>query len=109
MSNLIDELLSEVPAPPTNYYYGMRLREIGIGCQPAGHFDYRSTSKSQTGYYGILTYQRELTAEETARYELTPVTPNEYIALFARNSVDGIIEPGRVIGHLEMPVRLLRF
>ncbi len=54
--------------------YGMRLRPLGIGCQPVGHYDYTDCDKIKTGYYGILTYARMLTQQEIDQYELTHIT-----------------------------------
>ena len=51
------------------YVYGMRLRGFAPGCQPmAGLVDWEDTV--QTEYHTILVYERELTKEECAAYEL---------------------------------------
>lgn len=55
--------------------YKMVYRPFSIGCQPKAGFvrydeEYRP---SVSGYYGIVTYDRELTAEEIRRFELVEV------------------------------------
>lgn len=51
------------------YKYGMRLRGFSIGCQPMKGFVERQDDR--TGWYhDILIYDRKLTDEELAAYEL---------------------------------------
>lgn len=52
------------------YRYGMRLRGFSIGCQPSGVVSWKDTDKNETGYYSIIGYDRELTAEEMKNYSL---------------------------------------
>lgn len=52
------------------YKYGMVLREYGIRCQPMDGL--RSVYDDRYGrYHNILEYDRMLTGEEVANYELT--------------------------------------
>ncbi len=78
--NLIDALLPEATPEQiqhrqeqifARYRYGMRLREIGIGCQPANHVFYEESNKAKTGYYGILYYASPLPEDDLIRYQLT--------------------------------------
>ena len=51
------------------YFYGMRLRGFSPGCQPKDGLIERL--HDATGrYWGILVYDRKLTAEEVRNYEL---------------------------------------
>ena len=49
------------------YRYGMRLRPFSPACQPDG---WTSVEKGRDGYWNILVYDRPLTAQEIADYEL---------------------------------------
>lgn len=51
------------------YRYGMRLRGFSIGCQPKKGLIRREDSDTNR-YYDILVYDRPLTSEEIAAYEL---------------------------------------
>ena len=52
--------------------YGMRLRGFSIGCQPMEGL--KGAEEDAAGrYHNILTYDRELTAQEVAEYELDPL------------------------------------
>lgn len=51
------------------YKYGMRLRGFSIGCQPKKGFIERTDDMSGK-YYDILAYDRRLTEQELADYEL---------------------------------------
>ena len=50
------------------WYYGMRLRGCGPGCQPKG-FLWREDDDSGK-YWDILVYNRELTEKEMFSYDL---------------------------------------
>ena len=52
------------------YKYGMRLRGFSIGCQPKDGF-YERIDDPTGRYYDILVYDRMLTGDEVADYELT--------------------------------------
>lgn len=57
-------------AKKAKYRYGMRLRGYSIGCQPMDGL--QSVYDDKYGrYYDILEYDRILTGEEVANYELT--------------------------------------
>lgn len=55
------------------YRYGMRLRGFSIGCQPRQGFVEREDDITGR-YYDILVYDRELTEQELADYELDALT-----------------------------------
>ena len=52
------------------YRYGMRLRGFSIGCQPMDGFIERVDDPKGI-YHDIIVYDRMLTGEEVADYELT--------------------------------------
>lgn len=56
------------------YYYRMRLRGVGPGCQPKGFVDtvkkVTLCGETFTATYDILIYSRKLTDEEVEEYEL---------------------------------------
>ena len=52
----------------------MRLRPMGIGCQPDGFIKYEDLDKRSTGFWGELTYAEKLTADQVKKYELVEVT-----------------------------------
>lgn len=53
------------------YYYGMRLRPFGIGCQPMkGLVACVSDSVVIKGYWDIVEYDRALTEEECEHYSM---------------------------------------
>lgn len=52
------------------YKYGMRLRGFSIGCQPMNGFVER-IDDPKGRYYDIIVYDRMLTGDEVAEYELT--------------------------------------
>lgn len=55
--------------------YGMRLRGFAPGCQPMnGLIEWQDTEGK---YWGILTYNRELTPEEVKGYELDELEGGE--------------------------------
>lgn len=55
------------------YYYGMRLRPFGIGCQPQGCKGCLEDIEAE-GYWNIIKYDRPLTGEEMFQYDLDYVT-----------------------------------
>lgn len=54
------------------YTYGMCHRGYSIGCQPKGVI-VREDDPVAHRYYDIITYNRQLTAEEERQYELVPL------------------------------------
>lgn len=64
------------PRVSQEHQYLMTERPFSLGCQPkSGFLGYEESElpKSESGYYGIVTYNRELTTVEIQRYELVPV------------------------------------
>ena len=57
-------------ARKAKYKYGMRLRGYSIGCQPMDGFIERVDDPKGI-YHDIIVYDRMLTGEEVADYELT--------------------------------------
>lgn len=53
------------------FTYGMRVRGFSIGCQPKGVI-VRADDPTDR-FYDLITYNRQLTAEETEHYSLTPL------------------------------------
>lgn len=49
------------------YKYGMRLRPVGMGCQPKGFVKF---DESDDRYWNVLYYNRELSQDEVNNYEL---------------------------------------
>ena len=66
------------------YYYGMRLRPFGIGCQPKDCV-YRVEGVVAEGYWDIIAYERKLSEDEMYQYDLDDVT-NAGWALTANGS-----------------------
>lgn len=68
--------------------YGMRMRGFGPMCQPTdGLIDWTDSDKGKTGFYSVLTYNRELEQDEIYSYELTPIDAPEipvYTVIFER-------------------------
>lgn len=58
------------------YRYGMRLRGYSPFCQPMRGLK-NVTEDSSGKYWNILEYDRELTAEEIAEYELDRINGRE--------------------------------
>lgn len=57
-------------AKKAKYKYGMRFRGYSIGCQPKkGFVDREDDPRGR--YYDIIIYDRMLTGDEVADYELT--------------------------------------
>ena len=50
------------------YWYEFRLRGFSLGCQPSGHIKVNHNS----GRWGIIAYNRPLTADELFDYDLQP-------------------------------------
>ena len=48
------------------YWYEMKQRPIGIGCQPKGMVEFNEDK----GNWGIVAYDRELTEKELSDYEI---------------------------------------
>lgn len=64
------------PRVVKEYRYLMTERPFSLGCQPKqGFVSYEESElpKCDCGYYGIVTYNRELTTDEIQRYELVEV------------------------------------
>lgn len=57
-------------AKKEGYMYGMRLRGFSIGCQPKKGFIER-LDDPKGRYHDIIVYDRMLTGDEVADYELT--------------------------------------
>lgn len=55
-----------------SFKYKLRSRPCGIGCQPDGFINYSEMDKRATGFFGELTYDRELTENEIYKFELMP-------------------------------------
>lgn len=58
------------------YSYMMTERPFSIGCQPKSglvRYEESELPKGDSGYYGIVVYNRMLTIDEIQRYELVPV------------------------------------
>lgn len=52
------------------YRYGMRLRPVGLGCQPKGFDRFDNSEKWLTGYYGYVWYSRKLSDEELEMFDM---------------------------------------
>ena len=52
------------------YKYGMRLRPVGVGCQPSRFRKYEDVNKNQTGYWSYVWYMYKLTDEQLKQYEM---------------------------------------
>ena len=52
------------------YKYGMRLRPIGLGCQPSRWCKYTILNKEETGYWSFVWYKFKLTDEELKQYDM---------------------------------------
>lgn len=55
------------------YWYEMKSRPIGIGCQPKGFVD----TDDSKGNYGIVAYNRKLTTSELLEYEMEPYSKSK--------------------------------
>lgn len=58
----------------TLFAYGLSHRGCSIGTQPAGFDHFEDTDKATTGFYSIVYYAEELTADQIRDFELTPIT-----------------------------------
>ena len=56
------------------FAYGLSRRGCSIGTQPNGFDHFEDTDKATTGFYSVVYYENELTADEISKYELTPIT-----------------------------------
>ncbi len=56
------------------FAYGLSHRGCSIGTQPSGFDHFEDVDKTTTGYYSIVYYAEELTADQISDYELTPIT-----------------------------------
>lgn len=55
------------------YYYGMRLRPAGLGCQPKEGLQriiWDMTPEQAAKYHDVVEYDRELTEEEREHYDM---------------------------------------
>lgn len=55
------------------FAYGLSHRGCSIGTQPNGFDHFEDTDKATTGFYSIVYYAEELTADQISDYELTPI------------------------------------
>lgn len=54
-----------------SYWYGMRLRPFGIGCQPRGVIGHIEEPKGfQRHYWSLIEYDHKLSEEECFQYDL---------------------------------------
>ena len=53
------------------FKYGMRIRGFSIGAQPSGVV--RREDDPTGKFWDIISYNRELTADEIRHYSLTPI------------------------------------
>lgn len=56
------------------FAYGLAHRGCSIGTQPSGFDHFDDVDKDATGFYSIVYYAEELTADQISNYELTPIT-----------------------------------
>lgn len=56
------------------FAYGLAHRGCSIGTQPSGFDHFEDVDKDATGFYSIVYYAEELTADQISDYELTPIT-----------------------------------
>lgn len=52
------------------YWYGMRLRPCGPGCQPKGFLDWQEADKWRDGYWSYVCYSRPLSQKDMTDYDL---------------------------------------
>ena len=57
------------------YWYGMKLRPFGIGCQPKEGFVRREDGNQY--YHDLIGYNRRLTPDETYDYDLDFIVATE--------------------------------
>lgn len=58
----------------TLHAYGLAHRGCSIGTQPNGFDHFEDVDKAATGFYSVVYYAEELTADQIRDYELTPIT-----------------------------------
>ena len=56
------------------FAYGLSHRGCSIRTQPNGFDHFDDVDKAATGFYSIVYYDHELTADQISDYELTPIT-----------------------------------
>lgn len=56
------------------FAYGLSKRGCSIGTQPNGFDHFEDVDKAATGFYSVVYYAEELTADQIRDYELTPIT-----------------------------------
>lgn len=52
------------------YKYGMRLRPVGMGCQPSRWCKYEDADKTKTGYWIFVWYNHKLSDEDLKAYDM---------------------------------------
>ena len=52
------------------YKYGMKLRGVGIGCQPSNFLKFEDVNKSETGFWSYIYYDHCLSDKEINKYDL---------------------------------------
>lgn len=52
------------------FKYGLRLRPVGIGCQPKGFIKFEDSDKYKTGYWSFIWYESKLSDKELYDYEM---------------------------------------
>ena len=52
------------------FKYGLRLRPVGMGCQPPRFRKYEDTNKDKTGYWSFVWYEYRLSDEDLSKYEM---------------------------------------
>lgn len=63
----------------TRFFYGMRVRGRGFGCQPNDFIEVRTDESDK--YKDILIYNRELSEKELQEYQLDFIKKEEKIAV----------------------------
>ena len=61
----------------SEYKYRLKYRPCDTGCQPNCFIKHQEMDKRETGFWGELTYDRELTEKEIYKYELFVVSEND--------------------------------
>lgn len=77
------------------WIYGMKERPAGLGCQPKEGLV--EIMEGTAAYYNFVAYNRKLTDEEIAEYELTPA--NQISPVF-QGSYQRIVDEGVEIYNL---------
>lgn len=71
---------SAQPTAPVVHWYGMRLRECGIGCQPRDFTDHiNGSGRTLLGgkYWSLVAYERPLTKAEMSVYSMDEVSAED--------------------------------